>query len=240
MMRVLDHRKRVSKKEKKNTELIRTFIDMQDIRDNYEVWAPYFYHGVIGFADLVVETRSDISLFKFRRKAEKLEESVKSLKLENKFLPKARNAGSKRVHSYLVFADKEKNRQLILSQFQLLENQPFEILLLDRKRNRVESLFEMREIIPRLFQTRDMRLEEEALDDLVKKPNCAEIERAILNLDDSPDMVTSELVEQVDGYMKRYDEPPGGLEAIEESQEREGAKPYERNQGERSSRKVIK
>ncbi|KXA99349.1 hypothetical protein AKJ41_05580 [candidate division MSBL1 archaeon SCGC-AAA259O05] len=240
MMREFNPHRKASKKEKKNTEMIRAFIDIQELRDNYEVWAPYFRRGVIGFADLVVENRSSISLFKFRHDAENLEKHVKSLKLENKFLPETRNARSKTVHPYLVLEDKEKNRKSILSQLKLLENQPFEILLLDRERSRVESPFELREIIPRLFRARGMRLEEKALDDLIEKQNCAEIERAILNLDDSPDTVTSELVEQVAGYMKRNDEPPEDLEAIEGSPEGEGAKPYMEDPAEQSCRKMIK
>lgn len=240
MMRAPDPRRKGSKEERRNNALVEAFIDIQDLRDNYEVWAPYFHGGVIGFADLVVETRSNVSLFKFRSDAENLEEPVKGLKLESKFLPEARNAGSKTVRSYLVFEDKERNRKSILSRLKLLENQPFEILLLDRERGCVESLFELREVAPRLFQTKGMRLEERALDDLVEKPNRAEIERAILDLDDPPGTVTKELVERVAGYMKRNGEPPEDLEAVEGSQNGEGTEPYLRNPEERRGRKVLK
>ncbi|KXA89772.1 hypothetical protein AKJ57_04875 [candidate division MSBL1 archaeon SCGC-AAA259A05] len=71
-------------------------------------------------------------------------------------------------------------------------------------------------------------------------PNCTENERAILNLDDSSDTVTAELVEQVVGYIKRNDEPPEDLEVIEGAQEEEEAKPCMGDPAEQRGRKVIK
>ncbi|KXB03956.1 hypothetical protein AKJ48_03565 [candidate division MSBL1 archaeon SCGC-AAA261O19] len=142
--------------------------------------------------------------------------------------------------SFWVIPSPLRNFTLSISQIRLLEKQPFEILLLDMEVDNVESLFELRKIIPRLFQTKDMRLEEEALDDLTRRPNCAKIVRAILNLGDSPDTVTDELVERVAEYMKMEDEPPENLKEIEILQEEEEAKSYVENPAERRSRKVIK
>lgn len=72
----------------------------------------------------------------------------------------------------------------------------------------IESISEMTENIPRLFQTQKMELEKDALRKLISKPNHDEIERAILDSNDSPETITGEIVEKVNKYLKKNDEPP--------------------------------
>ncbi|KXB04791.1 hypothetical protein AKJ50_02015 [candidate division MSBL1 archaeon SCGC-AAA382A13] len=211
--------RRLQKKLKEeNSDLIESFINLQDNADDYEIWVPYFYHGIVGFIDLVVEGGSEISLFKFTRNTKKIEKVVKSLKLEKSVYPKSRNVTSKKnIQSYLVIEDGRKNRKSILSQEELLRKQPFEILFLDKGRNRIESIFELRDSLPRLFQTRNIRLNDEALEELITNPNHLRVERAILNLEDPPDEITGELVKKTERYIKRNDEPPENTESLTNS-----------------------
>ncbi|KXA93139.1 hypothetical protein AKJ66_02725 [candidate division MSBL1 archaeon SCGC-AAA259E22] len=200
--------------EKGNSELIRSFINLKDNAENYEVWVPYSYHGILGFIDLIIEKGSEISIFKFARDAKNIEKIVKNFKLEITVYPKTRETSSKNIGSYLVFEDSKQNRRKVLSEKKLLEKQPFEIMFLNEEKNRIESIFKLRDSLPRLFQTRKIRLNEEALQELITNPNHNQIERAILNLEDPPETITRELVRETERYIERKDEFPSNTETL--------------------------
>ncbi|KXB07105.1 hypothetical protein AKJ51_01990 [candidate division MSBL1 archaeon SCGC-AAA382A20] len=201
--------RRIQKKLKEgNSDLIETFIEVQGRPENYEVWVPYSYHGIIGFIDLVVEGGTDISLFKFSKSAKNIEKLVKNFKLEIKIYPKSRNELSKNINSYLVFEDSKKNRKSIFSQEKLLEKQPFDIMFLNMEQEQIESLSELRDSLPRLFQTKKIRLEDEAIQELVTNPSHDQIESAILNLEDPPEVITKKFVRKTERYIERNNEFP--------------------------------
>lgn len=199
----------------KNSGLIKSFIELKDFREDYEVWVPYIHRGIVGFIDLVIESNEEISIFKFVDEAKKIENSVKSLKLERAIYPKARDASSKNIESYLVLSDSRKNRKIVLSKYSLLGNQPFEILFLNQEEGYVESISELKDMLPRIFQTKDMELDDGALKRLISKPNHTKIERAILNCDGSPKKITEDLIEKTDRYVKRNDKLPEEFTSIE-------------------------
>lgn len=221
------------KLKRENSDLIVSFLELWGFQENYEVWAPYHYQGILGFVDLVIEGKSEISLFKFARDTSNLEEDVKSLKLESQVFPKSRDSSPREVRSYLVLADSEENRRSIISSKKLLERQSFEILLLDQREKRLESIFELRYSVPRIFQTEGIDLEDEALDELICKPNHEELERALLDLDDPPHTITKDLVEEVDLYFKKNEQPPRDISSIrgptQEGKTSYGAKPTSGN-----------
>lgn len=192
----------------KNSDLIKSFIELKNFRKDYEAWVPYIHHGIAGFIDLVIESKSEISIFKFVEKAKKIERAVKSLKLESTIYPKTREISSKKVKSYLILLDNRKNRKAVISQYSLLGNQPFKILFLDRENERIESISELKDTLPRLFKTKNMRLDDGALKKLISKPNHHEIEEAILKCGDSLNLITVDLIEKIDNYLKRNEEIP--------------------------------
>ncbi len=210
--------KKIQKKLKKNnSELIESFIELQDQSENYEIWVPYFHQGIVGFIDLVIKNENETSLFKFIKKTKNIEEAIKSLKLEQSVYPKSQSTHSKTIHSYLVIEDREKNRKDILTREKLVKNQPFELLFLDRERKRIESIFELRDNLPRLFQTKNIRLEESALDALTINPNHSEIERGLLNLEDPPQVITKRFVRKMQRYLKLNKKPPKNVEKLKQS-----------------------
>lgn len=203
----------------KNSDLIKAFIDVMGVRENYEVWAPYQYRGVLGFIDLVVEEDTKVSIFKFIRDASNLEEAVKNLKLEKKVYPKSRNV-EKKIQSLLVAADNDKNRELIISLDPLLREQSFEILLLNKDEESVESYFESKYSIRQLFKSENLRLEEDALEELTKRENHTKITEAILGLEDSPDTVNRKFVRKVASYLRRNDQVPDSVDSLERQKSR--------------------
>lgn len=210
--------KKIQKKLKENnSELIESFIELQDQSENYEIWVPYFHQGIVGFIDLVIKNENETSLFKFIKKTKNIEEAIKSLKLEQSVYPKSQSTHSKTIHSYLVIEDREKNRKDILTREKLVKNQPFELLFLDRERKRIESIFELRDNLPRLFQTKNIRLEESALDTLTINPNHSEIERGLLNLEDPPQVITKRFVRKMQRYLKLNKKPPKNVEKLKQS-----------------------
>ncbi len=194
-----------------NSTLIKEFVKTQNLQDNYEVWVPFTYRGITGFVDLVIENDSSLSIFKFTKKAKKLKGVAKSLKLETLVYPKSRDKDFDEIQSYLVIADNRRNRKAVFYQYSLLGSQPFDIIFLDKGDGSIESISEMTENIPRLFQTQKMDLEKEALRNLISKPNHEEIERAILDSGDAPEIITGEMVKKVNNYLKKNDEPPENL-----------------------------
>lgn len=203
----------------KNSDLIKTFIDAMEIRDNYEVWVPYQYRGVLGFIDLVTEENSRISLFKFLSDASDLEKAVKNLKLEKEVYPKSRGV-EKNIKSYLVVEDTDSNRKSIISLDPLLKEQSFEILLLNRDENSVESYFESKYSIRQLFKSENLHLEDDGLDELIKRENHGEITRAILEIDDPPKSVDRKFIRKVASYLKRNDQIPDSVDSLEKQNER--------------------
>ena len=206
-------------KNKENEDLIRSFIDLLGLREDYEVWVPYNYRGILGFIDLVIDKEGDLSLFKFVHDAQSLEEAVKSLKLETAIYPKSRNTDSDDIDSYLIIEDSKKNRRITLSQERLLDNQPFEILLLDKNKKHIEAIYELKYTIPRQFKAKDITLSEKALDSLIEKPNHTEVEEAILNLDNPPKSVSEDFVRKTHTYVKRNDELPENLSSLKKETE---------------------
>lgn len=201
-------------KGERNSDMIMAYLEIEEIQDNYEVWAPYCYRGIMGFVDLVVETDSELSLFKFRKSASDMSEAIKGLKLEQKFFLLDRGSQSKTVRSYLVIADDERNRGLVLSKKKLLEGQPCEILFLNEKKERVESLFTLMEMVPRLFRAKGMRLEEGTLNEIMRRPNHEEVREAIMSLKDRPEVVTKKLVNRVVGYVREHGQPPEEVSSL--------------------------
>lgn len=226
-------RKLQKKFKKENSDLIKSFISLQDQPENYEVWVPYHHHGIVGFIDLVVKSESEISLFKFIKNAKKIEKAVKSLKLERTVFPKSRNITSKEIHTYLVVGDGEKNRKSVLSQERILQDQPFDILFLDRERGRVESIFELRDNLPRLFQTKNSRLEESALDALITNPDHSQVESAILKLDDPPEVITRRFIKKIQRYLRKNNRPPKDIDTLREATEKRKHESYTASSGER-------
>lgn len=233
-------RKLQKKFKKENSDLIKSFIRLQDQPENYEVWVPYFHHGIVGFIDLVIENESEISLFKFVEDAKKIEKAVKSLKLESTVYPKSRDISSKEMHTYLVIEDGDKNRSSVLSQDDILQDQPFEILFINREKESIESIFELKDNLPRLFQTRNIRLEEDALDALVTNPNHSRVERAILNLDDPPEVITKRFVKKIQRYMRKNNRPPKDLDTLKKAIEKREHKSYTAGSGKRDVKKPQK
>ncbi len=217
----------------KNSGLIKSFIELKDFREDYEVWVPYIHRGIVGFIDLVIESEDEISIFKFVDEAKKIEDSVKGLKLESAIYPKTRDASSKNIESYLVISDNRKNRKTVLSKYSILGNQPFEILFLNEEEGYVESISELKDMLPRLFQTQEMKLDDGALKRLISKPNHSKIERAILNVEGSPKRITEELIEKMDRYVKRNDKLPEEFTSIENPTE--GKKESYQGRAEKSS-----
>ncbi len=201
--------------EEENSDLVKSFIKIQDLQECYEVWAPYSYRGITGFVDLIIETGNGISIFKFLKNAKKLEQTVRSLKLEGMFYPKSQGLEEDNVDTYLVIQDNRRNRKAVFYQYTLLGNQPFEILFINATEETIESVAEMKENIPKLFQTRKKSLEKDALRKLISKPNHEKVERAILGCENSPEVVTEELVERMDKYLKRNETAPEDLTSLE-------------------------
>ena len=212
----------------KNSDLIKAFLELKGHPDNYEVWAPYAHRGIVGFIDLVIESRKEISVFKFTRDAKDIEEDVKGLKLETSVYPKSRNIDSKEIRPYLVVSDSRKNRDRILTNHRLLEDQPFEILMLNEERGQIEEIFGLKYSIPRLFQSEGLRLEEGALGEIISRPDHEDIEEAILNLDNPPESIDKEIINKVDRYLKRNETPPEDVSVLWDSMEEEH-KPYARH-----------
>lgn len=209
-----------SQKGEENSDLVKSFIGIQDLQECYEVWVPYSHRGITGFVDLVLETGNGVSIFKFLKKAKKLEQAVRTLKLESLFYPKSQGLEEDEIQSYLVIKDNRRNRKAVFYQYTLLGNQPFEILFLDPTEEKIESVDEMKENIPKLFQTQKIRLEKDALKELISKPNHEEIERAILDCESSPDIVTEDLVKNMNKYLKRNETPPKDLTSLEKDTEK--------------------
>lgn len=221
-----------------NSDLIKSFIELQDNPENYEAWVPYSHHGIVGFIDLVIERGSEISLFKFARNAKKLEKLIKNFKLEIIVYPKSSNITSKEISSYLVFEDSKKNRKKVLSHEKLLKQQPFDIMFLDEDKGRMESIFELRESLPRLFQTRKIRLDDEALDELITNPMHDKIERALINLEDPPEEISRKLVRKTERYIERNDEFPNKTENLEKGTGETRTKSYGRRSRESDVKKA--
>ncbi len=221
-----------------NSDLIKSFIEIQEDPENYEPWVPYSHQGIVGFIDLVIERPSEISLFKFSREAEKIEKIIKNFKLEIIVYPKSRNMASKEIKSYLVFEDSKKNRRKVLSQEKLLKKQPFDIMFLDKDRGRIESIFELRDSLPRLFQTRKIRLEPRALQELFTNPNHDQISRALINLEDPPDKITRKLVRKTERYIERNDEFPNRTENLEREEKESRSGSYGRTARENDIKKA--
>ncbi len=233
-------RKLQKKLKKENSGLIKSFIQLQDQPENYEVWVPYFHHGIVGFIDLVIENESEVSLFKFIKDGKKIEKAVKSLKLECSVFPESRSITSKDIHAYLVIEDGEKNRKSVLSQEKLLQDQPFEILFLNRDKGSIESIFELRDNLPRLFQTKGIRLDEKALDALITNPNHSRVERAILNLENLPEVITKRFVKKIQRYMRKNNRPPKDVDTLKESVEKREHESYTASSGKRDVKKPQK
>lgn len=231
-------RKLQKKMEQKNSDLIKSFISIQDHPENYEVWVPYFHRGIVGFIDLIIDSGSEISIFKFAEKAKEIEKVVKSLKLESSVYPKSRNITSKDINPYLVIKDGEKNRKTILSQETLLSKQPFDLLFIDKERRRVESIFELRDSLPRLFQTRNIRLDDDALDYLITKPNHSRIESAIVGLEDPPDIITKEFLQKIERYLRKNEEPPEDTDSLREYLSKRRTETYRTGSEESSVKKA--
>ncbi|KXA89721.1 hypothetical protein AKJ62_02525 [candidate division MSBL1 archaeon SCGC-AAA259D14] len=196
------------KYEEENSELIKSFIRTMELQDNYEVWFPYSHGGKTGFIDLILKSRRRPSVFKFLKNGKKLKQTVKELKLETILYKRSRDTETEDVYSYLVINDNKRNRKSVLYQYGLLANQPFEILFLNQTEERIESITELKENIPKLFQTEDIRLGKGALRKLISRPNHGEIERAILGLENPPDEVTGSLVDKMDRYLQNNKKMP--------------------------------
>lgn len=200
--------------EEQNSDLIKTFINTHDLHEGYAVWVPYSYRGITGFVDLVLDSENGASIFKFVKDAKKLEQAAKSLKLEGLFYPKFQGMGEDEVDTYLVIKDNSRNRKGVFYQYTLLGNQTFEILFLNHTEEKIESVTEMKKNIPKLFQTRKMKLENDALRKLISKPNHEKVERAILDCENLPDVVSEDLVDSMDKYLKRNETPPKDLTSL--------------------------
>ena len=185
-----------------NKGLIETFLEVKGKRDGYEVWKPYFNKGMAGFIDLVVEDKNRISLYKFERDASSIGKIVKQLKLETRFFKKSKESSIQKINSFLVFSDTEKNRKNVLTDKKLLDNQPFEILILNEGTGRIESLLELEYSIPRLFKSEGLELEDDALDYLLVKPDHDKIEDKVLDSKDHPEKITREYLEGFDIYFE--------------------------------------
>lgn len=208
-------RKQEENQEEQDSVLIKTFIRIQDLEECYEAWVPYSYQGITGFIDLVLETKNGTLIFKFLRNAENLKRGTKSLKLEAMCYSRSQGLEKEEIDTYLVIKDTQRNRRAVFSQYTLLSNQPFEILFLNPAEESIESIGEMKENIPKLFQTRKMKLEKDALRKLISKPHHERIQRAILNCENSPDIVSEELVEKMDKYLERNYTPPNNITSLE-------------------------
>ncbi len=216
-----------NKFKEKNSDLIKNFLELKGYPENYEVWAPYAHRGLVGFVDLIIKNRNEISLFKFTRDSKNIEKDVKSLKLESSVYPKSRNIDSKQIKSYLVVSDSRKNRNRILNSYRLLEDQPFGVLMLNKEKEKIEQIFDLKYSVPRVFQSEDLRLKDEALVEVISRPNHEEIEEAIFNLENPPEVIDKEIVKRVDSYLKKNESPPEDVSVLWGSVE-EDRKPYAR------------
>lgn len=203
----------------KNSDLIKSFLEIMGVRENYEVWAPYQYRGVLGFVDLVVKDKSKISIFKFVRDASKLEEAIKNLKLEREVYPKSEGT-DKTMESFLVVADSDSNRESILSLDPLLKEQYFEILILNKEDESIESYFESKYSIRQLLKSEDIRIDDEGLEELISRENHREITRAILKMDDPPESVDKEFIRKIANYIKINEKVPDSVDLLESQEER--------------------
>lgn len=185
-----------------------------ELKDNYEVWAPCKYRGMIVFIDLLVENGSRISLFEFSDRVKNIERSAKLVKLKTEIFSQEKSPESRSIRPYLVLKEGKKNRKTILQQKSLLEGQPFEVLFLGD--GKVESFFREKERISGLFRAKNAKLREEALHELMVRPNHAQIEAAISHLDNLPDKVGSRFIEQIDKYIKRNGAPPRTVSSLVE------------------------
>lgn len=210
-------RKQEANQEEQDPDLIKSFVRIQDLKECYEAWVPYSYQGITGFIDLVLETKNGKSIFKFLRNAENLKRGVKSLKLEAMCYSRSQGLEKEEIDAYLMIKDNQRNRKAVFTQYNLLSNQPFEILFMDPADESIESIGEMKENVPKLFQTRKMRLEKDALRKLISKPHHERIQRAIFNCENSPDVVTEELVEEMDKYLERNYTPPNNITTLEKN-----------------------
>lgn len=152
------------------------------------------------------------------------------------FYKKSQSQETKNIDSYLVVIDNKRNRKAIFYHYTLLAEQPFEILFLNKGKGTIESVSEMKENIPRLFQTKKIELRNDALKKLISNPNHDEIQRTILDSDNLPDTITGELVEKIDRYLKANEQPPENIASLENGHKYTGS--YETNSGEDSVDRV--
>ncbi len=221
------------KSRDKNSDLIRSFLKLKGHPENYEVWAPYIHRGLVGFIDLIIKNNSEISIFKFTRDSKDIEKDVKNLKLESSVYPKSQNTETKNIKSYLVIGDNRKNRQKIITNSRLLEGQTFEVLLLNEGKEEIEKIFELKYSIPRIFQSENLRLEDEALEELISRPNHKEIEKAIINLENPPEKIDKQIIEKMARYLKRNETPPEDFTDFQRSVEEREPESFQSQRRER-------
>lgn len=221
MRRKASKRKKRKIPKKGNAEMIRAFLENSGVGSDYEVWAPYIYHGLIGFVDLVLIRKERTFLFEFLPKVKEMEKAVKNTKLKAKIFRKKKEV-TKTVDSYMVLEDKEENRKVVVQNDSMLENQPFGILFFDGEKTVSYSGTKRR--VPRLFQTRGVELERSALAYLIEKPNHEEIEEAILNLTELPETIDREFVKGVERYVKVKGVPPKDTSSLVLKRTRESEK----------------
>lgn len=196
---------------KKNTGMIRSFIEEMNLESNYETWVPYLHRGLVGFADLIVNRGGKKFLFEFVPEVKELEKIVKNTKLKEKIFREAKNE-TESLGSYIVLHDSESNRGAIIRNERLLETQPFGLLFFDGERT--VSYSGTKERVPRIFQTKGVELETSALNYLMGKPNHEEIEEAILNLENLPETVDKNFVERVERYIHVKGIPSEGTSSL--------------------------
>lgn len=221
MRRQTAKRQREKATKRENIALIRSFIDNSEFGSDYEVWAPYIYRGLVGFVDLVVRRKKRTFLLEFLTGVEEMERTVKSIKLKTKIFKEKRGT-TQSINAHMVLEDKKANREAVIQNGALLEHQPFGILFFDGERT--VSYSGTKERVPRLFQTRGVELEKDALEYLIGEPNHEEIERAVLNLEDPPETIDRKFVERVKRYIQVKGVPSEGTSSLVLKRSREPKK----------------
>ncbi len=208
------------KSRKKNKNLIKAFVECLKFEGNYEVWSPYYYHGVLGFIDLVVENPSNVAIFDFWRDSEKIEDAVKQIKIETKFYSKERDLESENLNPYIVFEDNKDNRKTLMEEEKLIKEQPFSVILFNPEEGSIETPFGLRKTIKRLFHVKNIHPDEEALDYLVEIPDHEKIEEAVMNIENPPKIINKDFIGKVALYLKRNNEPPKSTSSLEAEEEK--------------------
>lgn len=217
------------RKKDDSSELIKSFIKALEKNKNlsegdYEVWEPFFYRGILGFVDLIIENEEGIGIFSFVREFRNVSDIIKEIKIQRKFIGEERGKSSSDVEANLVIEDISANIENMLENEKLLLGSNINILIISCDKDEIKSLNLEKERIKGLFRSKNIRVKEENVEKIIKLPADSErIAEGVINLKKKNDLekLSHENLSDISSYVSENKSLPESLAEISPCESRD-------------------